>query len=110
MCCIQHQANWHEPAHAVYTHERTRGGRLKLILLHEFRSLPTYVHEAVTILCRNIHLYLYHVLKEVSEVVFLVDKHLDVPTRVGVLWHTGCEGGRVGEDGEVRWEGWGGCS
>jgi hypothetical protein len=38
-------------------------------------------------------MYLYHVLKEVSEVVFLVDKHLDVPSRVGVLWHTGCEGG-----------------
>ena len=86
----------------------------KLILLHKFQSLPKhihihiilYVHEAVAILRRNIHLYLYHVLKEVSEVVFLVDKHLDVPTRVGVLRHTGCKQGRVGGGGKVRW----GCS
>ena len=99
----------------MYTHERTRGGRLKLSLLHEFRPLPThihilYVHKAVASLCRNTHLYLYHVLKEVSEVVFLVDKHLDVPTGVGVLWHTGCKQGREGRrwrsvhvGGGVRW-------
>lgn len=58
----------------------------------------------------NICIYLYHVLQEVSEVVLLVDKHLDVATRVGELWHTGCvnkegrEEGRKGRGRESSWE------
>ena len=48
----------------------------------------------------NICVYLYHVLQEVSEVVLLVDKHLDVATRIGELWHTGCVNKEGREEGK----------
>ena len=51
-------------------------------------------------MCVIVSMYLYHVLEEVSEVVFLVDKYLDVPTRIRKLWHTGYgekDGGAEGE-------------
>lgn len=60
----------------------------------------------ICVLKSNISIYLYHVLQKVSEVVLLVDKHLDVATGVGELWHTRCvnKEGREERGRESLWE------